>query len=481
MALLRRLEAYYNFNGGSGIDLGNGGHDLTNNGTNEAVGILGSGIEATAASLEYMSIPVAGTPYRPGDTNWSFGIWIKMKSKSATQRFLSQYNPNGNQRAYWLSYATGSDRIFFTVFSDGTNGGREDVFANSFGSPTVGDWMFVYCIHDAANNRIGIQINNGPVDWTSHSTGVFATSSEPFVLGAILNTTQQYSDSFYDQFGFWHRILSPQERTDLYGDGTPPAFPFSGETSPLTGSTNLLSGLRAYWNFDEQGQAVREDLSGNGYNLSPRGTLGVEPALVGSGVETFFNLDRHLAGGSGVGLLPTGSGQSFTIYSLIQLNNPPNGGVLFSKDHAASGLRGIRLRYSGVDNQLQFFLAPENNAGYSVVTSDTISAPTAVPFYHVFCWYDADENSINMEINGSGINTTVPASGFSGADVPFFVCKGFLTAGSEEFFPGIVDEMGVWNRALTGNERNRIFNNGSGLPFSQFAAEEAVNTLWLFT
>lgn len=483
MPLLQRLKAYYDFAnvgiGGSGIDLSGFGNHLTNNGASGVAGIVGSGIATSKSDTNYMSIPVVGTPFRPGNTNWSMAFWARIRTKDpSVNRFITQYNANGNLRAFLTFYLDSTDRFGFFVSGDGLTSTSVD--ANNFGSPTTGEWAWIFVWHDAFNDEIGIQINDTEPDVVDWDGGTFASSPEPLVVGALLNTSQQYSDTDYDEFGFWHRILTPQERSDIYNAGIGNAFPFS-ETSILTGTVGLLNGLQSYWNFDEQGAAtVREDLVDSN-NLAPRGspTLVAVPALVASGIETLHTSDKHLAGGASTNL-GFASGNSFSIYALVQLNSPTNGGILLSKDHAVSGLRGYQIRYSGVSKRFQFSCAPGGSDKYRVVVSDTIDDAIQGPFYHLFAWYDRTDNSINLEVNGSGVNVTQPASGNSGVAVPMFVGKGFDSVGAEEFFPGIIDEIGVWDRALTGNERNTIYNDGLGLSFSNYGTGVG-NTLWLFT
>jgi hypothetical protein len=205
-------------------------------------------------------------------------------------------------------------------------------------------------------------------------------------------------------------------------------------------------------------------------------------ALQSSGVSLNVNNQDHLSGGFSDNLAFP-SGQSFSIYALLQLTNLVDGGTVFSKSNASSGLAGYQMRYSAPASRLIFSTAVASGINdVRLIASDTIGDVPQDTWLHTFTWYDSSDDTINMEVNMSGINTTVMASGGnSGAQVPFFVAKGFFANGNPEYFTGIIDELGIWNKVLTGNERNTIYNNGSGLSFLNFPQfDQNLNSLWLF-
>ncbi len=48
-----------------------------------------------------------------------------------------------------------------------------------------------------------------------------------FQVGAISSTSLWWNGSI-DEFGFWKRVLTSQERTDLYAAGAGLTYPFDG-------------------------------------------------------------------------------------------------------------------------------------------------------------------------------------------------------------------------------------------------------------
>lgn len=116
-----------------------------------------------------------------------------------------------------------------------SNGGGTDttVTANTFGAISAATWYFVVAWHDSVSNQIGISVN-GTADTAAHSAGVF-DGTGPFAIGARVNATSDYWDGLIDEFGFWRRVLSGAEITELYnaGAGRDYAYIAGGAAGPV--------------------------------------------------------------------------------------------------------------------------------------------------------------------------------------------------------------------------------------------------------
>lgn len=481
MALLNRIEAYYKFEQPSGslvVDEVAGQNLTQHNDPSGVVGVVGSGVTGDSARTAYLS-HAANATFRPGDIDWTIAGWIKMTTKASAQFFWSQYEPDGDERAISLLYSVSADRISFRVYGDGTAGSEGRVDADSLGSPAVDTWYFVVCWHDAFNNEIYIQVNGGAVDKAEHTGGVFASSPQDFEVSARTENNG-VSDVFNDELGVWHRLLSPVERSDLYNSGAGLTHPFTGETDPLSGSTDLLNGIEAFWELDEQG-GVRADKVGSVDMDDRGGDPTTVPTLVGSGIDIIHTQSRHLTAGRPSNLRFTN--QDFTMYALVQVDDANNGGGIVTRSAGASGLDNYVLRYSSTTKR--FLFATNESSGVlgtrrTVVSNITEDVTAGGIWYHIFAWFDSTEESINLEVNMSGVNTAIHASGISGADPDLYIGRYVNDAGASFFFNGKIDQVGFWSRKLTGNERNTLYNNGAGLAFSQFGGA-AANKLFLFT
>lgn len=185
------------------------------------------------------------TELNVGDIDFTVQAWIKFTSVAATQKII--FKDNGTLLEYKVLYDSSTSRITFSVSNDGT--ATTTVSANNFGAPSTGVWYLVHCWHDAANNQIGIAINGGTADTTSHTTGVYAGTGY-FLLGGDTVASTQFFEGLIDEVAFWKRVLTSQDRTDLYNSGNALAYPFT--PNPLfEKSTNGGSSWTVYDYIDK--------------------------------------------------------------------------------------------------------------------------------------------------------------------------------------------------------------------------------------
>ena len=199
-------------------------NNLTDNNTvTQAVGKVGSAAQLTATNQEWLS--VADNPdLSGGDVDFSIACWAYLDSKGTLRGLVvkGDWN-NGIGWEYLLEYNSNSDRFKFSVRNT-SDTATASVQADSLGSPSLATWYFIVAWHDSTANTINIQVNNGTVDSTAHSGGV-NDSNKDFVLGSYMPTGGGFVwDGRIDEVGFWKKVLSAQEKTDLYNGGSGQTF-----------------------------------------------------------------------------------------------------------------------------------------------------------------------------------------------------------------------------------------------------------------
>jgi len=196
------------------------GLSLAVNGTVSQVAGKQGNAAGAIGSPNYLSIADNAT-MSTGDIDFTFAGWVYLTTKTATRALFSKANAaDAAGTEYELEYGIGTDRFVFRV-SNGTT----QSFANSNSAPAIGTWYFVVCWHDSVNNVIGIQVDNGAAATTAH-TGGAQDSAFPFEVFRAFGST--YSDGRVDELAFWKRILTAQEKTFLYNNGTGVTYPIWG-------------------------------------------------------------------------------------------------------------------------------------------------------------------------------------------------------------------------------------------------------------
>jgi hypothetical protein len=150
----------------------------------------------------------------------TFQAWVKLESKTAQLTVLSKYTSAGSNKEYAIDYLNSSDRFRFFVSNDGS--ADVVVTANTLGSPSLATWYYILGWHDPVAGQIAIAINNGAPDTTAHTAGIFDGASV-FSIGA-LNAGLNPFDGLIDEVGFWKRILTSAEMTQLYNGGAGLAY-----------------------------------------------------------------------------------------------------------------------------------------------------------------------------------------------------------------------------------------------------------------
>lgn len=223
------LIAYWKFEESGGTrDDQKGPHDLADHNTvTQAAGKKGNAAQFTAANSEYLSI-TDNADLSTGDIDFTIAAWVYIDSLTTTISVFSKYD----------SYAEGSIEYELSIDHSGTakfqlkgNGPAIYEYTPPLGT---GTWYFIVCWHDSVNNTMNIKVNDRSVQ-TGGTTGVFPPdTTASFRIGAVGSPPSTYFDGRIDEVGFWKRVLTAQERADLYNAGAGNTYSLGKAASPWT-------------------------------------------------------------------------------------------------------------------------------------------------------------------------------------------------------------------------------------------------------
>lgn len=138
---------------------------------------------------------------------------------------------------------------------------------------------------------------------------------------------------------------------------------------------------------------------------------------------------------------------------------------------SVAGNTGIRMTNG---NKFQAVITAADASETYVTGSTTISAGT---WYHVVLIYDGSD--VYLYVNGSSDATPVAQTGNT-KDLDDAPAIG--SHSGADFWDGIVDEVGIWNRSLNSSEITQLYNGGDGLPFGPPSVDSctcpSINTNW---
>lgn len=234
MSLLTDLISAWELNEASGnaVD-SHGSNTLTDNNTvGSGTGLVyGTARDFEASNTEYFEI-TDNPGLSTGDIDLTFECWVNFESFGSIPGVLGKDNSGAGQREYGLyAYTSGTNRVRWFVSSNGTS---ESAAAEVAGLST-GVWCQVICWHDSVNNEIGCVVNAGTPTTTSHSGGLI-DGTAAFRIGDVPGNSL-YMDGLIGPVRFWKRVLTSQERTDLYNGGAGLAYT---DFVPPPAATNIV-------------------------------------------------------------------------------------------------------------------------------------------------------------------------------------------------------------------------------------------------
>ena len=236
-------------------------------------------------------------------------------------------------------------------------------------------------------------------------------------------------------------------------------------TSPVDITTNLL----AYWSLEESSGTIYDQL--NGVNMTPYNSpLYHQTGKINYGIDFGYSLNTGCVNTSN-DEATNPNGDKYTIQAWVYLNTLPT-----STGHHYTITRGalsatpwenITTRINASDNKpMMRFTGPSGDNNYSY----HVDALTINTWYHLVFVIKGIGTKPLIYIN------TIPSEGtttqigniydVSGTNAGFNIGNSYN--GGNINFDGRLDEIVIWNRALTSDEVTWLYNSGNGRSYSEF-------------
>lgn len=505
--LLTGLKAHYRLEealGETRVD-DVGGHDLKDNATvGQGAGIRNSAAEFVAANSEFLSAP-DHPELSAGDIDFSIACWFKVNSFSGGNQFLIFKGTSGAladmEFALNINGSDGNNSLEILI-GNGASGG---VLSNVEDLST-GTFHFLIVWHDSVANTINYQLDGGSIQSTAYSGGSHDST------GALLLASRfgavQFFDGLIDEVGYWKKVLTAQERSDLFVGGEGNAVVEAQPGVPKvafdkdTGGT-LLEGLKAFWKLDEA-SGIRKDAWGGQWELNNSGQLskglvahwtldedgGVREdevggndladnatvtQAVGKKVKAAQFTKANLEFLSSIDKPDLRMGDiDFTFAGWVYLDSKPAGSMGIITKTGPSDEYKIEMMVPAID-RFQFRIVNALSVG-TAIRADSFGSPPTGQFIFIVAWNDSVANTINIQINNGAIDSVAHAGGVRVGTNPFEIGRVDQPA-TVRTFDGRIDEVGIWKRVLTAQERTDLFNGGNGNSYSRASDLVDINTV----
>lgn len=231
----------------------------------------------------------------------------------------------------------------------------------------------------------------------------------------------------------------------------------------------LTDGLQAYWNLNETGGTRADSLgssdltpiNGPGYTIT--GTVGNAAGFEGSASMYLKHADNTA--------LSVGAGESLTLLAWVYLEpGHQTAGTyphVISKSSGAGG-QEYGLFYGVTEQGFALAAYPDGTVGseHNVFVSVAGASQIEDVGWFLVARYNATAQTLSLQVRdleGGVYSDTVPYTLGIPDGANDFNLGGRLVAG--QYWSGAIDEVGVWNRAISDAEIDMIYGSGHGCTY----------------
>ncbi|MBI2624582.1 LamG domain-containing protein [Candidatus Parcubacteria bacterium] len=432
------LVGYWSMNDGAGATAtdfsGNKNHGTLTNmdpSTDWSNGRLGKALDFDGSD-DYVNAGSASN--LDNITTKTVSVWVRPDAGGdVVNKDDNQVSPNGG---WYINITTGIS--FVQRFSL-----SQALWLNGSGTITSGVWNHVVITYNksATANNPAMYINGSSVSVTK-ITSPFGTadtdSARSLVIGNRPTDTATGFDGLIDEVRIYNRALTAAEVAALY------------KSSQVSQRNPNNSGLVGYWSLNDGVGATATDFSGQ----KNHGTLtNMDPSTdwvngrLGKALDFDGSNDYVNAGGTVV----SGVTNKLSVSAWVR-NGLTNQGEFFVGNHQINaGLYDWGLYNAAAVNVYSFFI---KNTSETVVNSNSVTLAAVNVWFHVVGVYDGANTRIY--INGVQEDSDAQTGNVNNAGYNTIFGGGWNSV----YFNGLIDEVRIYNRALTAGEVSALYRAG---------------------
>ena len=455
-SLLTGLLAYWDFEETSGSivdEINNYSLSAYNTPTYSVTGKINDSVSFSRASDQrFYNYSALSDMYDTIGTNdVSCSVWLKITGDTNVQRGVVALRGN-----YYINiYLDTSNKFRVSTNITGTTG---YVISNDVMSTDT--WYHIVYLFDR-DSTLRFYINGvlqtSTFDISSASATSIAWDEEGYTILGNFGTSSSYAFSgVIDELGVYNRLLTTDEIAELYNSGNgvnifeePSSFPI----------TSLLS----YYKLEEASGTIYDShgsVNFTTYNSPEYQRTGkIDYGIGFSGAGN----PGASCGSSYAGLNP--GGDEYSISCWVYLDSLPT-----TENHDFYILRGalsaspwynIHIMIANGSNKVALGMNGASDSYFGVTSTNALTTGT---WYHIVGIISGIGNPATVYVNGVSNNGAANQVG-NIYDATSQYTIGSPYGGSTESFHGIIDELAVYNRALSSEEVSILYNSGTGLAY----------------
>lgn len=330
---------------------------------------------------------------------------------------------------------------------------------------TAGSWHHVTCVFDAVGDTIQIYVD-GVERLNEAETGTPSTHTGELWFGNVPSASQ-YVDGTMDEVRIYNRALTAAQVAALYAGGTAGAVRGNASSKTLTNGTTLKNGLVGLWTFDGGDMNWTSGTTGVTYDGSGNNNIGTLTNMTRAAATAIGKLGQALNfDGSDdqvvtADINATDSASQLSLAAWVKPDALANNMQIIGKYNGSNWYFGAS-NVCGGSNDVEF--SPEGSLGNGRCSAADILAAGA--WTHIVVVYDGTQSTDAQKVvfyaNGALVNSATFGSGIpatTGSNAAAVTIG--QTPSPDVFWDGSIDEVRVYNRALSAPEAAQLYRLGA--------------------
>ncbi|MFC1658220.1 LamG domain-containing protein [Candidatus Omnitrophota bacterium] len=382
----------------------------------------------------------AGTSATLRPANFTYAAWIKRGTEDTSEDHVISNSMN---------------RQFYVL--DRTIQFQPGLGANIEGTTILqqGVWYHVAFTYNGTNAII--YVNGKAEDNDVISVGA---GSGTFFIGKCWDTHYVHNfNGLIDEVKVYNRALSPDEISMEYAGGYAAHFGAANE------STTVHNPNAGWWKFNE-------GIGTDAYDSGPNGNDGtlenMEPAtdwvngLYGKALE-FGGTDEYVNCGTDDSLNPA---DEITVAAWVNIDTITDYARIVSKEASDGG--NYLLQARGASDDFVFMCAGEYAASTTPLSGNTDK------WFHIAGTYDGSD--VRIYVNGVEEDSTPNTASIPSSSADLNIARSSYSPTAEEYFIGKIDDVRIYDYALSGGEIRELAENAAPVGWWQFSENSGVTT-----
>lgn len=423
---------------------GNGLNGTASGGVTTATAKYGKGGKFDGTN-DYVAISDSDTL---SSTTKSVSVWIKMNALGTDDVIAGKANEQ------WLGYGTTglgctASKFSFAVRASGGAFGC----ANATGTPVAGTWYHLEGTYDGTNVRLYV---NGVLEGGPTSIGVPANDTFSFDIGSYSGAAATWATSAYiDEVKLYNYPRTQKQIVEDMNAGHPAVGSPVGSAIAHykfdEGADNTCSGgTNDVCNSGSAGSAL--DGANNGFSTPATSTSGWTQqgkfgrALNHDGSGDYVTVSDNAAWDS----------DSVTYSAWIKPTNFSSAMTIVDRDNEAGGNRLVQF-YTNTSGNLGLLLTTTNSV-WDINISTASNTLTAGAWNYVTATYNSVTGVGKIYINGQEKGSDTATGSMAAGTIGYFIGK--HQSSTNQYFLGTIDDVKIYNYALTDSEIKQDMNRG---------------------